>query len=251
MPTDRQARGFTLIELLVVISIISLIIAILLPALQGARTAAQKTGSISNVRQIQLAIHAYATDNSESLIYSNFNLPWTLGEPFARRHVPWSEKLVEQQYLATPRIYWSGARNPPNPTSPNYMYTGYGANQDAMTTEGQTLSGLYPLRVGQIDGPPPGEMIMLSETWNRVWEPNTQDGLYFIMPSRVNRNENANIFTYDGSAVRGYVDGHVVANDSLNIGYRADGHGRNGDWSYTGIGEYYYIEPWFTKWRDN
>jgi prepilin-type processing-associated H-X9-DG protein/prepilin-type N-terminal cleavage/methylation domain-containing protein len=58
--------GFTLIELLVVISIIALLVSILLPALGGARAAAQATGCISNLRQIGLGVYAYAQDNRDS-----------------------------------------------------------------------------------------------------------------------------------------------------------------------------------------
>ena len=62
--TRRDRRGFTLIELLVVISIIALLIALLLPALQGAREAARGMSCMNNQRQIAIAIHVYATENS-------------------------------------------------------------------------------------------------------------------------------------------------------------------------------------------
>ena len=56
------SNGFTLIELLVVISIISLLIAILLPALGKAQAVANMTKCSANYRQLGLAEHAYAND---------------------------------------------------------------------------------------------------------------------------------------------------------------------------------------------
>jgi len=55
-------RGFTLIELLVVISIISLLMAILLPVLSSTREQASKTKCASNIRQLHLMITYYAGD---------------------------------------------------------------------------------------------------------------------------------------------------------------------------------------------
>ena len=62
-----RLHAFTLIELLVVISIIGILVAILLPSLNNARQAAQKTASLSNIRQISLSLHAYAADNRQSM----------------------------------------------------------------------------------------------------------------------------------------------------------------------------------------
>lgn len=57
-----EAKGFTLIELLVVISIISLLVALLLPALSQARGVAQQTQCASNLRQVGMGRVVYSED---------------------------------------------------------------------------------------------------------------------------------------------------------------------------------------------
>lgn len=66
MLSERNARqAFTLVELLVVIAIIGILVALLLPAVQAARTAARRTQCISQMKQLALSTLNYETTFNE------------------------------------------------------------------------------------------------------------------------------------------------------------------------------------------
>jgi prepilin-type N-terminal cleavage/methylation domain-containing protein len=67
MKNCSSHRGFTLIELLVVVSIITLLISILLPAVGAARTRARVSADVQNMKQHGIGMANYAAANGDTL----------------------------------------------------------------------------------------------------------------------------------------------------------------------------------------
>jgi prepilin-type N-terminal cleavage/methylation domain-containing protein len=68
-PECHKEIGFTLTELLVVIAIIAILAALILPTLSRVKASGRRIACVSNVRQINLAVHMYADDHGDAIAY--------------------------------------------------------------------------------------------------------------------------------------------------------------------------------------
>jgi prepilin-type N-terminal cleavage/methylation domain-containing protein/prepilin-type processing-associated H-X9-DG protein len=118
----KQKNGFTLVELLVVIGIISVLIAMLLPALNKAREAAKTVQCASNLHQIGMGMRMYANDNHNYLApgiaaFAGFNYSswqYQLGKAMLGSEDGWENPVFEcpsatdldQNKRGTPE-YWN------------------------------------------------------------------------------------------------------------------------------------------------
>jgi prepilin-type N-terminal cleavage/methylation domain-containing protein/prepilin-type processing-associated H-X9-DG protein len=125
----KKRDAFTLVELLVVIGIIAVLVAILLPALNRAREAANRTACLSNLRQMGEAARLYALNSKDDLsigcssdqyrgsyqiwngtVYQSFGLTVFYMTQQVNGAAPGSAKLVGEDFIKA--LYCPSDRSP-------------------------------------------------------------------------------------------------------------------------------------------
>ncbi len=243
----RRARGFTLVELLVVIAIIALLAALLLPALASARERSKGAACLANLRQMGIAVRAYADDSRGDIPYgptapaftSPLDLYPSTGAPTSLISLgtgaPVGLGLLLQSYVANqPKVFFCPSSDPP-------------ANADAQLAQvgrSQAQSSYYYRHAGNtalFDTPGarfvPDHIILDNLGLNRNGLPiralaiDTQFlcspalAPYNIVPSTHHLQIYANILFSDGhTATRPNLGGRFVVNLGSNVN-PADGFG--------------------------
>ena len=242
MHRTSHRHAFTLIELLVVISIIALLVAILLPALQSARTAAQVTKGTSQARQIQIGLATYSNDYDGLLPFASQG-----GE---EDQAPFWNQILIGRFTGHGYLAGQGKTNAPYiqadesifytpghaEVEGNLKFSGFGANMmSAMPTlnkgNGDPV-GFLPYRYGQHLDPAPSDLATIADT---TWLYPNHDGNFRV-------KSNTTMFTYNGRLIRAYADGHASGGDSKDVGWVATSQ-RTGAWDPSP--RWQFTKPWY------
>ncbi|MCC6681252.1 MAG: prepilin-type N-terminal cleavage/methylation domain-containing protein [Phycisphaeraceae bacterium] len=224
---NSRRMGFTLIELLVVISIISLLIAILLPALRQARATARTMQCLSNQRQILNIFTAYQADNEGYFPpYVNYHNP-ALGIVYdgTYRDWWWTNLLWKFNYL-NPAIlrcpefeamgaYTLGDADLGNPVTAYYSlaWAHYGYNFHHVGASLRIFGGNnkgYHTPARREDIKSPGKTIALMDTIQMSSLATSMPRGYAIIEDYFNTSRQPNVIHQNGDGLNvAWCDGHV------------------------------------------
>jgi prepilin-type N-terminal cleavage/methylation domain-containing protein/prepilin-type processing-associated H-X9-DG protein len=177
----RRHAGFTLIELLVVIAIIAILAAMLLPALASAKRKALEVRCKSNLKQFDMALYMYLSDNKSILRdgASGNWVPYLASVDAGVLKCGYCPMATTNDPLFAPgmgtatRAWWGSGGSPTN--SGSYLLNGWIYDPDAAVTGyvGGTTPGTRGLFKKQSNITHPADTVMLGDA---VWEDGWPDG---------------------------------------------------------------------------
>ncbi|OGV55958.1 MAG: hypothetical protein A2017_07785 [Lentisphaerae bacterium GWF2_44_16] len=137
-PKSFRILFFTLTELLIVISIIIILTAILLPALNKARQSVYGIDCTSKLKQIGVANYNYASDNLE------YFMPVVYSDSVTGEYKFWYVQFILYKYLSAKSFYCLGNKINLEVSNSGEPLTGY-ADYDELKKERRTLQGNHRL----------------------------------------------------------------------------------------------------------
>lgn len=157
-----RSKAFTLIELLVVIAIIAILAAILFPVFAQAKRAAKDTSALSNVKNVGLAMHMYATDYDDVIvIHETTQNPWTAWSILVFPYVKSVDMYYDPSQSVRPNPFpskpwdttgtgWWGWQTQMTINRENFANDIYNWNQNRSMTSMEHLASRLALTYGEV-----------------------------------------------------------------------------------------------------